>query len=88
MNFLPPVPNSPDERRAFIAIWEREVRVLRRRPSFIAGMALAVFSAFSLIYLTSGILPRLAILIGIFGVASMYDTVTRHFCSVLSHTGH
>ena len=88
MSFLPPVPKGPRERQAFIEIWKRELRVFRRRPSFIVGMAMAALSGLSLLWLTSGILPRIAIVIGTFGVASVYDTVTRHFCTVLYHREH
>jgi hypothetical protein len=85
MNFLPPIPKDPDERRTFIAIWQREIRVLRRRPSFIIGLSMAVGSGFTLIYLVDAILPRLMMTVGIFGVAATFDTVTRHFCSALFH---
>lgn len=83
MSFLPPVPSDPKDRQIFTEIWQRELRVFRRRPSFIVGMTMAGLSGFGLLLLSDGILPGLAILFGTFGVAAVYDTVTRHFCNVL-----
>jgi hypothetical protein len=82
MNFLPAVPTDPAQRRAFVEIWSREIRVIRRRPSFIIGMTMAALSALTII-LTGGTAARVLVLLGIFGVAAVYDTVTRHYCGVL-----
>lgn len=83
MHIIPPLPQDREERRALIEIWCREIRVIRRRPGFIIGMAMAALSAFSLIFLVGGNISRLVILVGIFGAATVYDNVTRHFCGVI-----
>jgi hypothetical protein len=83
MNFLPPIPAEPQKRQVFINIWQNEVRTFRKRPSFIIGMSMAVISSMVLLALTDGLLGRLSILLGVFGVACVYDTVTRHFCGAL-----
>jgi hypothetical protein len=82
MNFLPAVPTDPAQRRAFLDILSREIAVIRRRPSFIVGMTMAAVSAMMLIT-QGGTAARLLVLVGVFGICAVYDTVTRHFCGVL-----
>lgn len=65
-------------------VWIHEARSFRKRPGFIIGIAMAAISSLTLLALTDGLLGRLAILLGIFGVAAVYDTVVRHFCGVMS----
>lgn len=84
MNILPSIPSEPQKRQAFMNVWTHEARSFRKHPGFIIGMSMAVVSSMTLLILTDGLLGRLAILLGIFGVACVYDTVVRHFCSVMS----
>lgn len=83
IQILQPLPQDPIQRQAFIDTWQQEVRVYRKQPSFIIGMVMAALSALTLMALTEGIFSRLVILVGVFGVAFVYDTVTRHFCARL-----
>lgn len=82
MTFLPPLPKDPDERRAFIDIYQRELRQFRRRPSYIAGIIMALLSGLTLVYLGDSTI-RLIMLPGMLGVSFIFDTVTRHFCTTL-----
>jgi hypothetical protein len=82
MNFLPAMPTDPAQRRAFTEILSREIRVIRRRPSFIIGMTMAAVSAMMLI-IVGGTAARLLVLLGVFGICAVYDTVMRHYCGVL-----
>ncbi len=84
LNILPALPADPAERQAYMNTWENEIRVVRKRPSFIIGMVLAAASALTLIALTEGVAARLAVIMGVFGVAAVYDTVTRHFCLLVT----
>ncbi len=84
MNILPAIPTEPTERKAFLETWEREIRLVRRRPSFIIGLVMAAASSLTLMAMTEGWLAWLMILVGVFGVATVYDTVTRHFCRELA----
>lgn len=83
MSFLPPIPSDPPERQRFLAILHREMRALRRRPSFLVGLTLVALSGFGLLYLVPDMMPRLFFLVGVFGASCVYDTLTRHFCLAL-----
>jgi hypothetical protein len=76
------MPTDPAQRRAFTEILSREIRVIRRRPSFIIGMTMAAVSAMMLIT-QGGTVARLLVLVGVFGICAVYDTVMRHYCALL-----
>ena len=45
---------------------------------------MAGFSGLTLAFMGGSVLSRILIVVGIFGVTIIFDTVTRHFCVALS----
>lgn len=78
MPFLPPLPQDPAELQAFKDLYKRELIQFRRRPSYIAGVLLALLSGLGLVYLGSST-QRLIMIAGILGCSLIFDTITRHF---------
>jgi hypothetical protein len=85
MTFWPPTPKDRTEREVLRGVWRRERRAYRRYLAFILGLAMAGIGGFALLYFLGGTWKSVFILVGVFGVALVHDTILRHFCIVVRH---
>jgi hypothetical protein len=78
MQFFPTFSKTPEEKAGLRAIRLRELRIYRRYPSFILGLALLLASWFVAFFVVRGLLGAFIALAGAAGFALVHDTVTLH----------
>ncbi len=79
MGIFPLCPKDPKTRKEVQSVFKEEVKLYRRKPTFIIGISMWGISMLALIPITSGVLPMLLLLFSVFGAAFVHDTVIAHF---------